>query len=169
LYVPYCCWFVSQVLEAIKILKRRMPLKLRKEQEEQSKEQSKEQQSKEEGSDEEGKKPLTETNKFVWVVRNAVGSGFLVQPTALEAPNPKCYTCGNATLVLSVDTGKATLGLVVEKILKARLGMNAPSVTVGASEIYAEGQGLDDDEVELFQVRSYDVCMYVCMLCYVML
>ena len=35
-------------------------------------------------------------------------------------------------------------------MLKARFGVNAPTIMVGHDEIYAEGEGLEPDEVEEF-------------------
>jgi len=94
---------------------------------------------------------VTEHCRSVWVVREPIGRGFLLQPSTLGSPNPQCYSCGNAILTLSIDTSVATLGLVVEKVLKKRMGINEPSVMLNSSELYLEGEGLEPDEEEDFR------------------
>lgn len=119
-----------QVLEAVKVLINKQKASASKEKEKES---------------------ITEGCKFTWVVRDPVGSGNLLQPTALEKPNPKCYSCGNAQLNLAVDSGVFTLRELVEKVIKKGMGVNAPSVMIGASELYMEGEGLDEEEIEAFK------------------
>ena len=116
-----------QVLEAVKVL------------------------SNKEKSSEKEEVAITEGCKFTWVVRDPVGSGNLLQPTQLEKPNPKCYSCGNATVNLAVDVNVFTLGDLVNTVIKRGMGVNTPSVMMNASELYLEGEGLDDDEIETFK------------------
>lgn len=93
---------------------------------------------------------LTRNSTAVWVAREPVGRGFLLQATQLPAPNPKCFSCGDALVILAVDTTKFLFGDLIDRVLKGRLGVNLPSVMFGTSELYVEGDGLDEDEVEFF-------------------
>jgi len=86
----------------------------------------------------------------IFVVREAVGP-FLLGPDPLENPNSQCYSCGNAVITIHVDTASTTLDFLVHKVLKGRFGMNTPTVMVGSSEIYTEGDDLDEDEVQFFR------------------
>ena len=56
---------------------------------------------------------VTDLARAVWVVREPIGSGFLLQASATPVANPKCYSCGNAVLTLSIDTQRSTLALLV--------------------------------------------------------
>ncbi|GBG29498.1 Ubiquitin-activating enzyme, putative [Hondaea fermentalgiana] len=97
---------------------------------------------------------LTANSTAVWVAREPVGRGYLLQATGLPPPNPKCFSCGNALVTLSVDTSKFTFGDLIDRVLKGRLGVNLPSIMLDASELYAEGDGLDEDEVEFFEANK---------------
>ncbi|CAK8988005.1 SUMO-activating enzyme subunit 2 (Ubiquitin-like 1-activating enzyme E1B) (Ubiquitin-like modifier-activating enzyme 2) [Durusdinium trenchii] len=96
---------------------------------------------------------VTSDSTAVWVVRDPIGSGNLLQATNLDKPNPNCYSCGNSTMTLSVDATSWTLGDLVDKILRKSVGINAPSIMLKSSEIYAEGDGLEEDEIELFKAN----------------
>jgi hypothetical protein len=41
-----------------------------------------------------------------------------------------------------------TLGEVVTRVIKAKLGFNEPSITMGSCFLYEEGEGADEDLVE---------------------
>ena len=38
-------------------------------------------------------------------------------------------------------------------MLKSRIGVNAPMIMLGSSEVYGEGEGLDEDELETFRAN----------------
>ena len=99
----------------------------------------------------ERKEPITSSSFFTWIHRHPAGNGSLLQPTELAKPNPKCVACGRAKFFLAIDTTKATLGDVLTKVLKGKLGVNLPSIVLGASGIYESGDDLDEDEK-----RRYD-------------
>ena len=87
-------------------------------------------------------------SKTVWVTRRPVGRGkCYLQPSRPQAPNKACYSCGKATMFLTVDTTLFTVGDFVDKILRGRLGMHEPSVAVGDACIFESGEGLEEDEV----------------------
>lgn len=50
-------------------------------------------------------------------------------------------------LHLEVNTSKATLRDVVERIVKGKLGVNSPVVIQGTNILYETGDDLEDDEV----------------------
>jgi len=100
-----------------------------------------------------GEKPMTKDSQFVWVNRVPIGSGMLLQPTLLEPPVPSCVACGRAELHLSIDLTRQTLGDVVNKVLKSRLGVNSPIISLGDSVVYECGQGLDEDEVAMYEAN----------------
>jgi ubiquitin-like 1-activating enzyme E1 B len=54
---------------------------------------------------------------------------------------------------LYIDTSDSTLGFFVEKPLKGRFAVNAPTIMLGSSEIYAEGDGLEVDEIQEFEAN----------------
>ncbi|CAN0530894.1 unnamed protein product, partial [Ectocarpus sp. 8 AP-2014] len=47
-------------------------------------------------------------------------------------------------LDLCLDTETLTLADLVERVLKQRLGVNEPTVGLGATTLYEEGDGADD-------------------------
>ena len=58
-----------------------------------------------------------------------------------------CYVCNTAQLSLQIDTEKATLGDLLKYVVKGKLGFNQPSVRVGHSGLYEEGEDADEDLV----------------------
>jgi ubiquitin-like 1-activating enzyme E1 B len=54
----------------------------------------------------------------------------VLQPQALDKPDPKCYICGKVSVNVSLDTGKFTLKQFYESVLRKRLGMNKPCIDV---------------------------------------
>ncbi|KAG1708236.1 hypothetical protein DVH05_024919 [Phytophthora capsici] len=85
-------------------------------------------------------KPVGEACKYTHCNRSWNACGVLLQPSALEKPNPECYVCSKHTVELAVDTGKMLLRDLVEKVLKKKLGVNEPTVSIGANTIYEEGE-----------------------------
>ncbi|KAI3791497.1 hypothetical protein L2E82_05269 [Cichorium intybus] len=62
-------------------------------------------------------------------------------------PNKACYVCSETPLLLEVNTHRAKLRDVVEKIVTSKLGMNLPLITHGSSLLYEVGDDLDADMV----------------------
>ncbi|CAN0177601.1 unnamed protein product, partial [Ectocarpus sp. 4 AP-2014] len=50
----------------------------------------------------------------------------------------------DSQLELCLDTETLTLADLVERVLKQRLGVNEPTVGLGATTLYEEGDGADD-------------------------
>jgi ubiquitin-like 1-activating enzyme E1 B len=72
--------------------------------------------------------------RYVFVQPQPNGMGRLLNPIPLQEPNPKCYVCASATahVLLAIDTAKATLGDLVQDVLKRKLSFNKPYVCVRA-------------------------------------
>jgi hypothetical protein len=47
-----------------------------------------------------------------------------------------------------IDVLNTTLGDLVTRVIKAKLGFNAPSIMLGSSGLYEEGEGADEDLAE---------------------
>lgn len=68
-------------------------------------------------------------------------------------------------LELFVDTDTFTLGDLVDRVLKQRLGINEPTVGLGSTTLYEEGDGADDRlEVNLTKLLkvAYCCCSFGC-------
>ncbi|GAQ81904.1 SMT3/SUMO-activating complex catalytic component UBA2 [Klebsormidium nitens] len=72
-------------------------------------------------------------------------------------PNPKCYVCSDTPLFLEVDTNKATLGEVLQKIVKKKLAVVSPMVLFGNSILYETGDDLDEDEQRSYAANAAKV------------
>jgi ubiquitin-like 1-activating enzyme E1 B len=71
--------------------------------------------------------------------------GVFLQPSAPELPQNSCYICGTDSLTLQIDTDVTTLGDLVDKVVKGKLSVNEPSVMMGTSFLYEEGEDADED------------------------
>jgi len=71
--------------------------------------------------------------------------GMFLQPSEPEPPVSACYVCGTAEVSLQIDVHNTTLGEVVAKVIKTKLGFNEPMVMVGSDFLYEEGEGADED------------------------
>ncbi|KAI3753324.1 hypothetical protein L2E82_25375 [Cichorium intybus] len=71
----------------------------------------------------------------------------LLMPVEPFEPNKACYVCSETPLLLEVNTHRAKLRDVVEKIVTSKLGMNLPLITHGSSLLYEVGDDLDADMV----------------------
>jgi ubiquitin-like 1-activating enzyme E1 B len=67
----------------------------------------------------------------------------LLMPVEPFEPNPSCYVCSKTPLVLEINTQKSKLRDLVDRIVKAKLGMNLPLIMHGASLLYEVGDDLD--------------------------
>lgn len=55
----------------------------------------------------------------------------LIMPSRTERPAAGCFVCGRAGVSLFIDTHKATLRDLIDKVLKGGLGFNAPNIDNG--------------------------------------
>jgi len=82
---------------------------------------------------------------YTYCLRDKTRKGFYLQPTKLPEPNPKCFVCRNSQVEICLDTESWNLFNFVQKVIKGRLGFAEPSILVGDSQIYEEGDGADTD------------------------
>ncbi|KAH9249831.1 hypothetical protein BASA81_012426 [Batrachochytrium salamandrivorans] len=96
-------------------------------------------------------KEQTKDCRLVWVNRAPSSGGqMLLMPCKLDPPEPQCLACGKAELVLFMDLERATFENVVVDVLTKRLGLAYPMVTFGANLLFEVGEGLDQDEVDMY-------------------
>jgi ubiquitin-like 1-activating enzyme E1 B len=88
--------------------------------------------------------------RYTFVLQHP-SNGRLLQPIAVEEPNPKCVVCGNARVLLECDTNKMTKYDLVSKVLKKKLSVNLPTVQAGEVILHEEGDDLEEDEVEEYE------------------
>ncbi|XVF01065.1 hypothetical protein REPUB_Repub04eG0055600 [Reevesia pubescens] len=74
----------------------------------------------------------------------------LLMPVEPYEPNKSCYVCSETPLSLEVNTHRSKLRDFVEKIVKAKLGMNFPVIMLGASILYEVGEDLEEDMVAIY-------------------
>lgn len=85
-----------------------------------------------------------ETCKYTFCNRHWDARGVLLNPIALQKPNPKCFVCNKQILELALDTKHTYLRDLVDKVLKKKLGVNEPTVSIGANTIYEEGEDAEE-------------------------
>ncbi|KAL6545999.1 SUMO-activating enzyme subunit 2 [Orobanche gracilis] len=71
----------------------------------------------------------------------------LLMPVEPFEPNKSCYVCSETPLTLEINTYRSKLRDLVDKIVKARLGMNLPLIMHGSALLYEVGDDLEEDEV----------------------
>uniref|UniRef100_A0A5B7AKL6 SUMO-activating enzyme subunit n=2 Tax=Davidia involucrata TaxID=16924 RepID=A0A5B7AKL6_DAVIN len=69
----------------------------------------------------------------------------LLMPVEPFEPNKSCYVCSETPLLLEVNTNRSKLRDFVEKIVKAKLGMNLPLIMHGSALLYEVGDDLEED------------------------
>ncbi|XP_054787941.1 SUMO-activating enzyme subunit 2 isoform X2 [Prosopis cineraria] len=69
----------------------------------------------------------------------------LLMPVEPFEPNKSCYVCSETPLLLEINTYRSKLKDFVEKIVKAKLGMNLPIIMQGSTLLFEVGDDLDDD------------------------
>ncbi|KAH6780080.1 SUMO-activating enzyme 2 [Perilla frutescens var. hirtella] len=74
----------------------------------------------------------------------------LLMPVEPFEPNKSCYVCSETPLTLEINTHCSKLRDVVDKIVKAKLGMNSPLIMQDSSLLYEVGDDLDEDEVAIY-------------------
>ncbi|XP_068320232.1 SUMO-activating enzyme subunit 2-like [Pyrus communis] len=71
----------------------------------------------------------------------------LLMPVDPFEPNKSCYVCSETPLSLEINTHRTKLRDVVEKIVRAKLGMGLPLIMHGSALLYEVGDDLDEDMV----------------------
>ncbi|KAI4295487.1 hypothetical protein L6164_035530 [Bauhinia variegata] len=71
----------------------------------------------------------------------------LLMPVEPFEPNKSCYVCSETPLLLEINTQRSKLKDFVEKIVRAKLGMNFPLIMQGSALLYEVGDDLDEDMV----------------------
>ncbi|XP_042495451.1 SUMO-activating enzyme subunit 2-like isoform X2 [Macadamia integrifolia] len=77
----------------------------------------------------------------------------LLMPVEPFEPNKSCFVCSETLLSLEVNTYHTKLRDFVEKIVKAKLGMNLPLIMNGSSLLYEVGDDLDEDMVANYEAN----------------
>jgi ubiquitin-like 1-activating enzyme E1 B len=86
---------------------------------------------------------LQDACQYVNCVRQKTRNGLFLTAIKLEAPNPKCFVCRNATIPLTLNVHQWTLQQFLEKICKSRLGFEQPTIMLQGDLIWEEGDGAD--------------------------
>ncbi|XP_011047909.1 PREDICTED: SUMO-activating enzyme subunit 2 isoform X2 [Populus euphratica] len=72
----------------------------------------------------------------------------LLMPVEPFEPNKSCFVCSSQTpLSLEINTHRSKLRDFVEKIVKAKLGMNSPLIMCGSALLYEVGDDLEEDMI----------------------
>ncbi|XP_042517843.1 SUMO-activating enzyme subunit 2-like [Macadamia integrifolia] len=77
----------------------------------------------------------------------------LLMPVEPFEPNKSCFVCSEAPLSLEVNTLHTKLRDFVEKIVKAKLGMNLPLIMLGSALLYEVGDDLEEDMVANYEAN----------------
>ncbi|CAH1450285.1 unnamed protein product [Lactuca virosa] len=75
----------------------------------------------------------------------------LLMPVEPFEPNKSCYVCSETPLLLEVNTKRAKLRDVVEKVVTSKLGMNLPLISHGLNLLYEVGDDLEEDMVANYE------------------
>ncbi|KAL3539000.1 hypothetical protein ACH5RR_002366 [Cinchona calisaya] len=71
----------------------------------------------------------------------------LLMPVEPFEPNKLCYVCSETPLSLEINTNHSKLRDFIEKIVKAKLGMNLPLIMHKSTLLYEVGDDLEEDMV----------------------
>ncbi|GAA0160122.1 ubiquitin-protein ligase [Lithospermum erythrorhizon] len=77
----------------------------------------------------------------------------LLMPIVPFEPNRSCYVCSETPLSLEINTHRSKLRDFVERIVKAKLGMNLPLIMHGSSLLYEVGDDLEEDMVANYSIN----------------
>lgn len=77
----------------------------------------------------------------------------LLMPVEPFEPNKACFVCSKTPLTLEVNALRTKLRDLIEKVVRAKLGMNLPMVMTGHSLIYEVGDDLDEDEKRNYEAN----------------
>lgn len=71
--------------------------------------------------------------------------GAYLQPSTTDPPQRGCYVCGKAMMTVIIDVNETSLEELLVKVIKGKLGFNEPTLSLGSSTIYEEGEDCDED------------------------
>ncbi|XP_047321805.1 SUMO-activating enzyme subunit 2 [Impatiens glandulifera] len=77
----------------------------------------------------------------------------LLMPVEPFEPNKSCYVCSETPLSLEINTNRSKLREFVDKIVKAKLGMNLPLIMHGSALLYEVGDDLDEAMVANYEAN----------------
>ena len=97
-----------------------------------------------------GKKQDEELNlkqacSYVNCLRNKTRNGLFLTASELEGPNPKCFVCRNADIPVSLSVKDWNLAQFIDKICKAKLGLEQPTIMLNGDMIWEEGEDADTE------------------------
>ncbi|XP_027910754.1 SUMO-activating enzyme subunit 2 [Vigna unguiculata] len=76
----------------------------------------------------------------------------LLMPVEPFEPNKSCYVCSETPLSLEINTNRSKLKDFVEKIVKAKLGMNLPLIMCASNLLYEAGD-VEDDMIAIYEAN----------------
>lgn len=97
---------------------------------------------------------LKEVCRYIYCLRDKTRKGYYLQPTTLPDPNPDCFVCRSAVIRLTLNTKTWTLEMLLRRIIKKELGFMEPTLNIGASIIYEEGDDIGEDEYAAMVVKK---------------
>ncbi|KAG6410815.1 hypothetical protein SASPL_128884 [Salvia splendens] len=71
----------------------------------------------------------------------------LLMPVEPFEANKSCYVCSETPLTLEINTRRSKLRDLIDKIVKAKLGMSSPLIMQDSTLLYEVGDDLDEGEV----------------------
>uniref|UniRef100_A0A2P2K7G6 Uncharacterized protein MANES_04G086600 n=1 Tax=Rhizophora mucronata TaxID=61149 RepID=A0A2P2K7G6_RHIMU len=91
----------------------------------------------------------TENYRMTYCVEHETQKKLLVPLEPCE-PNKSCCVCSDTPLSLEINTHSSKLRDFVEKIVKAKLGMNFPMILRGSALLYEVGDDLDGNMIAIY-------------------
>nr|KYP41709.1 SUMO-activating enzyme subunit 2 [Cajanus cajan] len=76
----------------------------------------------------------------------------LLMPVEPFEPNKSCYVCSETPLSLEINTNRSKLKDLVEKIVKAKLGMNLPLIMCASNLLYEAGD-VEEDMIAIYEAN----------------
>ncbi|KNA08593.1 hypothetical protein SOVF_161210 [Spinacia oleracea] len=77
----------------------------------------------------------------------------LLMPVEPFEPNKTCFVCSKTPLTLEVNAPHTKFRDFIEKVVRAKLGMNLPTVMKGHFLLYEDGNDLDEDERQKYEAN----------------
>nr|CCA14752.1 ubiquitinactivating enzyme (E1) putative [Albugo laibachii Nc14] len=84
--------------------------------------------------------PISQACHYTYCNQMWDSRGVLLNPVKLSPPSSTCLACNQHMTELAIDTERTTLREFIGQVLKGKLGMNEPTISIGASTIYEEGE-----------------------------
>ncbi|KAJ8601592.1 hypothetical protein CTAYLR_010140 [Chrysophaeum taylorii] len=75
---------------------------------------------------------------YTYCLRDPTRKGYLLQPTALDEPQPGCYACRSGSVTVALNTETTKLETFVKKFVVGNLNFVKPALDLGESGIYDE-------------------------------